>query len=73
MAHTHLDEYYLERLHLLTRNEIIVFCYLLKKRNSKSNQCNPRLTSIAFETHLKPPRVTEAVKGLEAKKMDNLG
>lgn len=67
MAYAHIDDYYLEHFYLLTRNEIIVFCYLLKKRNSLTKQCNPKLSTIATETNLKAPRVSEAVKGLEAK------
>jgi hypothetical protein len=51
----------------LTRNEIIVFGYLLLCRNAKTGQCNPKLRTIATDTNLAPPRVTEAVKGLEKK------
>lgn len=67
MAHAQIDEYYIPFLHLLTRNELVVFIYLLRKRNGQTKKCNPRLSTIAEETQLKAPRITEAVKGLEAK------
>lgn len=67
MAYAQINQYFIERLHLLTRNEIVVFTYLLYKRNGNSLKCNPRLATIAAETNLTAPRITEAVRGLEAK------
>ena len=67
MAFAQIDDYFLERLHLLTRNEIVVYCYLVKKRNGETKKCNPKQATIARETNLQTSRVSEAVKGLESK------
>lgn len=67
MAFAQIDDYFLEKLHLLTRNEIVVYCFLVKSRNDKTKKCNPKQSTIAAETNLKTSRVSEAIKGLEAK------
>lgn len=67
MPHARIDDYYIERFHLLTRNEIIVYCYLRKKLNAKTGKCNPMQKTIAKGTNLSAPRVSESLRGLEEK------
>lgn len=67
MAHARIDDYFIEHFYLLTRNEIIVYCYLVKSKNKESGQCNPKQKKIADDTGLKASRLSEAICGLEEK------
>ncbi|MCI0659713.1 MAG: helix-turn-helix domain-containing protein [Acidobacteria bacterium] len=54
----------------LTKNEIVVLCYLFASRSNADNadkRCNPRRKTIAEDTKMDKRNVTRAVKGLMVK------
>lgn len=55
------------RMSELTKNEIIVLCYLYSCQNRRTKQCNPRQSEIASATGIHKSHVCRAMDGLHEK------